>query len=126
MTIHGDLAAGRWRSLSLAEQMGNIGSEVERACRARQAGNPERFERAFARAVELFDLTGFDPRWRGARLREIRRAREEFCRLMLEEVDESAVAGFQRYFLSLALVARRAGASERGIVQGQISSSSPR
>jgi hypothetical protein len=30
---HRDLAAGRWWQLSLAEQLGNIGSEVSRAVR---------------------------------------------------------------------------------------------
>ena len=31
--IHKELASGKWRTLSLAEQMGNIGSEVSRARR---------------------------------------------------------------------------------------------
>ncbi len=29
--IHKELASGRWAQLSFVEQMGNIGSEVERA-----------------------------------------------------------------------------------------------
>ena len=30
---HRDMAAGRWHELTLAEQLGNIGSEVSRAIR---------------------------------------------------------------------------------------------
>jgi hypothetical protein len=67
----------------------------------------ERSELAFDRTLELFDMTSSDPRWRGTRLREIRRAREEFCRLFLEDGDERSIAGFERYFLAFAVVARR-------------------
>jgi hypothetical protein len=73
---HQSLAAGRWVTFSLAEQLGNIGSEVNRAIRAR--GNKNRFDNAVIRGLELFDLTLGDSRWRN-RLREIARARELFC-----------------------------------------------
>ena len=58
------------------EQLGNIGSEVGRAGRA--CGDEKRFDGAVARALELFDLTLSDPRWR-KRLKEIARSRELFC-----------------------------------------------
>lgn len=61
---HAD-AARRWTGLTLMQQLANIGSEVERAIRAHEAGNESRFHRAFARALELFDLTAADDRWRG-------------------------------------------------------------
>jgi len=73
---HQSLASGRWFTFSLAEQLGNIGSEVNRAIRAQ--GNQDRFDHAISRALELFDLTLSDPRWR-KRLKEIARARELFC-----------------------------------------------
>lgn len=75
--LHQKLAAGRWREFSLAEQLGNIGSEVGRALRWRGKDN-NLFEGAVDRALELFDLTLEDPRWRG-RLREIARGREALC-----------------------------------------------
>lgn len=71
---HKSLAAGRWFQLSLVEQLGNIGSEVGRARRAK--GDKERFDGAVRRALELFDLTLSDPRWRK---KELCRARELFC-----------------------------------------------
>ena len=76
--IHKNLGAGKWRTLSFAEQMGNIGSEVSRA--GRWQGKDEKlFQGAIERALELFDLTLEDPRWHGGRLREIARSREVFC-----------------------------------------------
>ena len=106
----------RWMAFSLMEQMGNVGSEVGRTIRARATGNVERFDQALARALELFDLTTSDPRWRGARRREICRAREEFCRLFFDEsVDSGSAAGLERYFLHFAVAAntQRTSASVR-------------
>jgi len=74
---HKNLKAGRWFTLSLAEQMGNIGSEVWRVLRARKR-DEKRFWSAVERALELFDLTLEDRRWQGRRW-EIARAREVFC-----------------------------------------------
>jgi hypothetical protein len=99
--------AGRWSSLSLMEQLAHVGSEVERAIRAHESGNRVRFDSALARALELFDFTAADERWRGPRLREILRAREEFCRLFFDEVGADSAAGLRRYFLAFALAARR-------------------
>ena len=96
----------RWMAFSLIEQMGNVGSEVGRTIRARATGNTARFDHALARALELFDLTASDPRWRGPRRREICRAREEFCRLFFDEsVDPDSAAGLERYFLHFAMAA---------------------
>lgn len=112
--IHATLADGRWGRLTIVEQLANVGSEVERAIRAHEAGKEARFERALERALELFDLTAADNRWRGPRRREILRAREEFCRLFFE-ADSSpsgsrgsdSKASLRRYFLYYALAARR-------------------
>ena len=41
---HNDLAGGRWFLFSLAEQLGNVGSEVERAIKWHAKGNKEYFE----------------------------------------------------------------------------------
>jgi hypothetical protein len=108
MTIHVGLAAGRWAGLSLAEQLANVGSEVDRAVAAWQAQRTDRFDRALARALELFDLTTADPRWQGPRRREILRAREEFCRLFFDVGQSpSAVGTLKEYFLRFAFLARR-------------------
>ena len=104
---HVQAAAGRWAALTLVEQMAHIGSEVERAIRAHESGRERRFEQALIRALELFDLTAADSRWRGPRRREILRAREEFCRLFFDpDVAPHSVSGLQTYFLQFARAAR--------------------
>ena len=107
-TLMHPAAAMRWHTFPLVEQMANVGSEVERAIRAHESGNIARFDGAFARAAELFDLTAQDERWRGGRRREILRAREEFCRLFFDPaVSAASAAGLRRYFLAFAFAARR-------------------
>jgi hypothetical protein len=72
---HRELAAGRWRSLSLLEQLANTGSEVERALNWAAKGNAEYSALAFDRALELLHLIIADPKNR-YRLKEITRLRE--------------------------------------------------
>lgn len=104
--FHKELASGRWHTLSLAEQMGNIGSEVGRARRA-EGKDEARFRGAVDRALELFGLTLADPRWRG-RLREIGRAYEVFCDAVLGGAEYgSSLADLERYFMQFAIAARR-------------------
>jgi hypothetical protein len=104
---HSTLAAGRWHTLPLMEQLGNVGSEVERALRAHEQGRKDRFELALARALELFDLTANDPRWRLHRRREVLRAREQFCRVFFDATAEPGLANYLRkYFLQFAVAAR--------------------
>ncbi|MGQ0608275.1 MAG: hypothetical protein ACT4OQ_07425 [Chloroflexota bacterium] len=107
MTLHRTLGAGRWQTMTLIEQLANIGSEVGRAARARDQGNHERLVPALDRALELFDLTLADDRWRG-RLREIARAREVVCDFLVgDNVYQSTRASLDAYFLPFALMARR-------------------
>ena len=104
---HRELAAGRWHDLSLVEQFANIGSEVERALSAHAAGRLDRRDRALVRALELFDLTASDERWRGPRRRETLRAREYFCRIFYDDTLEAGAAEYLRkYFLQFAVAAR--------------------
>ena len=106
-TLHKRAAAGAWGRLQLVEQLGNVGSEIERAIRARDAGRTARFQSAFERALELFDLTAEDPRWHGHRCQEVLRAREEFCRLFFDpDVPRDSAEGLRRYFFGFARAAR--------------------
>lgn len=106
---HSDLAAGRWTSLTLMEQLANVGSEVDRAIRAHESGRVERRDAAVNRCLELFDLTAADDRWRGSRRREVLRAREQFCALFWgDDTPPGETASLSRYFYHFALAARRA------------------
>jgi len=106
-TIHKRAASGAWARPELVEQLGNVGSEVERAIRAHDEGRTARFEGALDRALELFDLTASDPRWHGHRCQEILRAREEFCRLFFDpDAPAGSAEGLRRYFFGFAYAAR--------------------
>lgn len=102
---HLSLAAESWAKFSLEEQMGNIGSEVSRAIRAR--GDQEYYWGAVSRALDLFCLTINDPRWKG-RLKEIVRTKELFCAAVLDNNNEfkTTLEDLDRYFTFFALVAR--------------------
>ena len=102
---HKNLAAGKWFTLSLAEQMGNIGSEVWRALRAKAGRDDRRFWSAVELTLELFDLTLEDPRWRGRRW-EIARAREVFCDAVYGgKLYKSSLEEIVPYFDQFALAA---------------------
>lgn len=105
--IHKNLAEGKWFTLSLAEQMGNIGSEVSRVSK-QQGKDQNLFHKATDRALELFDLTLSDNRWqRQHRLKEIGRAREVFCDALLGGKEyNSTFESLQKYFDHFGLVAR--------------------
>lgn len=103
---HARMAGGEWAELSLAEQMGNIGSEVSRSLRAQKVGNQKRLEGAFARALELFDLTMESWRSNPGRLREVCRAREEFCDYFLGENYATSAARMMKYYDEFAMLAR--------------------
>lgn len=105
---HNDLAGGRWFSFSLAQQLGNVGSEVERAIKWYTIGNKEYFESAYARMLELLDLTIIDKRWRGPRRKELVRLREALCDTF-EGGQQIGIplSDWPKYFLPFAILARR-------------------
>jgi len=72
---HADLASGRWKEMTLSEQMANIGSEVGRALNWRNKGNEEYSRKAAIRALELIDLS-LECKGSLPRLREVARMRE--------------------------------------------------
>ena len=99
--------------MSLAEQLGNIGSEVSRALRWRER-NADLARGALDRALELFDLTLADPRHLAAppRLREIARAREVVADFFAGPNQyRSTAPSLQKYFDAFAAAARLARAA---------------
>jgi len=106
IVFHKELAQGKWFTLSLTEQLANIGSEVGRTAMW-QEKNKEYFENAVTRTLELFDLTLADARWRG-RLKEIARVREVFCDAVLGGKEyATTLQDLDTYFLPFAFAARR-------------------
>lgn len=108
MILHRDLAAGRWETLTLAEQLANAGAEVGRAIKARAADDPGRFGPSFDRALELLDLTLADRRRSGSQLKEIARMREVVCDFLVgENAYGPTAAWIETYFMAFARAARR-------------------
>ena len=103
---HKKLAGGNWRKLSLVKQMANIGSEVERAIKWKNKDKPDIADRAFIRALELFDLTITDKK-NVKRLKEITRSRELLVDFFIGDnsykcTDES----WRKYFYSFNFASR--------------------
>lgn len=105
--FHPSLVGGRWFTMSLAEQLGNVGSEYERALSWKQRGESGRFEKAFDRMLELLDLTISDPRWKNHRLKELVRLREVVCEEFYGESRETSGPDLRNYFLYFGLLARK-------------------
>jgi hypothetical protein len=98
MHQHRELAAGRWNQLSFAEQMANVGSEIERTISWKQKGRSDYSSRAFERALELLDLTIADAKNR-KRLRELLRVRESLAdHFFFDNSYHSTQESWQRYF----------------------------
>lgn len=74
--LHGNSVENRWYSMSLSEQLANIGAEVGRAAKW-QGKDDQKFNGATSRAIELLNLTLEDQRWKG-HLFEIGRVKELF------------------------------------------------
>ncbi len=103
---HRELAEGKWNILSFAEQMANVGSEVERTISWRAKGRPDFSGRAFERALELLDLTRADEKNR-KRLRELSRVREALADCFAFDNEyQSSPESWQKYFRCFLVAAR--------------------
>ena len=104
---HKELAAGRWFTLSLVEQMANVGSDVGRALNWKAKGNLPYSQKAFERALELLDLTLADRKNIG-RLREVARVREALVDFLAGQNEYSSTEeSWKKYFLQFAFAARK-------------------
>ncbi len=108
ITAHTTMASGRWYTLSLMEQLGHIGSEVDRAAHWAKKGDRIHMLAAVDRALELIDLTVADPHLRSSARKEVLCAREVICdRFYGSNEYHTDDASLQRYFLQFALLARK-------------------
>jgi len=106
--IHKSLAGGRWETLTLAEQMGNIGSEVSRAQIFFAKHDKEKCFNAVARGLELIDLTiaHAQKQKRSGALKELCRVREVMCDYFLGPNEyRTDIKSLQLYFDQFAISA---------------------
>ena len=107
MYQHQQQALGKWQTLSLLEQMANIGSEVIRALNWQDKNNQEYAQAAFERSLELFDLTVADCKNHNQRLKEILRARELWSDYFFGDNQfKSSAKSWRNYFLAFNYAAR--------------------
>ena len=107
MIQHQDLASGRWQQMSLVEQLGHVGSEVNRAINWKQKGNQEYTRLAFERALELLDLTLVSGH-PASRLKEVARVRAVLVDYFAgDNRFGSTDRLWQNYFLAFAYAAAR-------------------
>jgi len=103
---HKELANGRWFMLSFAEQMANIGSEVNRAINWKNKNNLVYSQRAFERALELLNLTISDKKNK-KRLRELTRIYEILVDYFAYKNEYGSTdQSWQKYFLGFNYLAR--------------------
>ena len=94
----------KWRKMSLAEQMGNIGSEVFRLISLKEKNDLKNVQASFMRVLKLIDLTAEDKRWRG-RLFEVLRLRELVCNFYLDKKFYNvSPENLKKYFIPFALI----------------------
>jgi len=92
----------RWMKMSLAEQMGNIGSEFSRMISLKQKGDLKNAQNSFDRVLELLDLTISQ-----RKNRELFRLREVICDLFIgSNIYKVSIKFLKDYFLFFALSSR--------------------
>lgn len=115
-----------WKNLSFPEQMANIGSEVERAMKWKEKNNQKFSQKAFFRALELFNLTLKNiatpttqlnhpnttknkiPTNNLSRITEIARSKELFADYFIGENQyNSTKESWQKYFKQFNYLARK-------------------
>lgn len=99
----------RWSSMTLMEQMANIGSEVGRTMKWMQKSKPQMAESAFIRCLDLIDATiklgRSNMPSRASLLEELCRARELFAGAYLDN-DSGTLAYLDKYFGQFASAVR--------------------
>lgn len=106
--LHVTMASGRWYALSLMEQLGHVGSEIDRAAHWAKKGDHAHMLSAVDRALELMDLTVGDPHLRPSARKEVLCAREVLCDLFYGDNQyHSTYESLQKYFLAFGLAARK-------------------
>jgi len=104
---HKNVLSGKWQEFSLAQQLGNIGSEYMRFFSAYKIDDKKSAENSSDRFLELLDATIQDKRWEG-RLKEFLRLREVFCSISFDNnIYGTKPEILEQYFLPFAIMARK-------------------
>ncbi|MBI4993259.1 MAG: hypothetical protein HZC26_03970 [Candidatus Magasanikbacteria bacterium] len=103
--LHGVNIINRWQTMTLAEQMGNIGAEVSRLLCWEAKRDEDQTQKSLARALELIDLSIADSRWNK---KELCRLREVLCsKIFAPGMYNVTAEQLNNYFLPFAILARK-------------------
>jgi len=98
---HPGLAAGKWKTFSFLDQMGNVGSEISRAIHWRR-NDQLRSNEAFERSLELLDMTIEDSKNK-SKLKELCLLREMLAdHFYFDNEYASSDQGWDDYFYNFA------------------------
>lgn len=100
------ISSGRWFTLDIFNQLGNVGSEVGRTFEAKKRNDNYDAEQSFFRGIELLDATIADSKNK-LRARELKLARELYGALFFNtgEYNETP-ENIENYFMEFAINAR--------------------
>lgn len=105
MNIFHKNLVNRWNTLSICEQMANIGAEVGRMINWKKKNNPEMSKNCFYRSLELLDFTIEDKKNINS-LKEILRIRELLVDYCFENTYKSSEDFWNKYFYPFNFAAR--------------------
>ncbi len=92
----------KWMKMSLAQQMGNIGSEFSRMISLKRKGDLKNAQNSFDKVLELLDLTISQ-----RKNRELFRLREVLCDLFIgSNIYKVSTKSLKDYFLFFALISQ--------------------
>lgn len=92
-----------WASQSVFWQLGNIGSEVGRALKAKRSGNESRMTSAFYRGIDLMNATVVAWVAQNKSPYELLIAREQFAKTILTDDEDLTL---EKYFMDFAIAER--------------------
>ncbi|MEK7660177.1 MAG: hypothetical protein AAB343_03175 [Patescibacteria group bacterium] len=102
-TLHSPALIERWNTMSLPEQLGNIGSEIHRMVTA--LSDERRFILAKARATELLMLTLADTRWSATRIKELTALNNQFKQSTENQIDSTELNALDTYCFQFGMLA---------------------
>ncbi len=103
---HKELTPEQWFQFSTNEQLGNVACDIGRTIDWRKRDDIQNSEAAFARALELLDLTIDDPKNKGSRCEELCHVREKLIdHFMGGNTYNTTDEEWDKYFYALLYIA---------------------
>lgn len=103
--FHINLSEGRWQTMTIVDQLANVGSEFERSWNWRSKNKMDLANSAFERMHELMQLTLSDARWQSHRIKELK-SLNNALQTEWESQRKYAPEDLRKYFITFAIWSR--------------------